>query len=34
MITDTGHQQPVGASMIEERAQLLPLAEQGFDLAR
>jgi transposase len=28
-----GHQQPVGALMIEERAQLLPLAEQGFELA-
>lgn len=28
-----GHQQPVGALMIAERAQLLPLAEQGFELA-
>ena len=28
-----GHSQPVGAAMIEERAHLLPLAEQGFELA-
>jgi len=28
-----GHHQTVGAAMLEERAQLLPLAEQGFDLA-
>jgi transposase len=28
-----GHSQPVGALMIEERAHLLPLAEQGFELA-
>ena len=28
-----GHQQPVGALMIEERPQLLPLAAQGFELA-
>jgi len=28
-----GHQQPVGALLIEERVQLLPLAEQGFELA-
>jgi len=28
-----GHSKPVGALMIEERAHLLPLAEQGFDLA-
>src|SRR5271169_3451349 len=27
-----GHTQPVGAAMIEERAHLLPLAEQGFEL--
>jgi hypothetical protein len=27
-----GHQRPGGALMIEERAQLLPLAEQGFEL--
>jgi transposase len=27
-----GHHQSVGAAMIEERAQLLPLAEQGFEL--
>src|SRR5262249_36648432 len=28
-----GHDQTVGAAMLEERAQLLPLAEQGFELA-
>ena len=28
-----GRSQPVGAAMIEERAHLLPLAEQGFELA-
>ena len=28
-----GHSEPVGAAMIEERAQLLPLAEHGFELA-
>ena len=28
-----GRGQPVGAAMIEERAHLLPLAEQGFELA-
>jgi transposase len=28
-----GHRQPVGAALIEERAQLLPLAEHGFELA-
>jgi hypothetical protein len=28
-----GHEQPVRALMIEERAHLLPLAEQGFELA-
>ena len=28
-----GHDRPVGALMIEERAHLLPLAEHGFDLA-
>ena len=28
-----GHKEPVGALVIEERAQLLPLAEQGFELA-
>ena len=28
-----GQSRPVGALMIEERAQLLPLAEHGFDLA-
>lgn len=28
-----GHSQPVGALLIEERAHLLPLAEQGFELA-
>ena len=28
-----GHNRPVGALMIEERASLLPLAEHGFDLA-
>lgn len=28
-----GHNQPVGAAMIEERAHLLPLAEPGFELA-
>jgi transposase len=28
-----GHSRPVGAAMIEERAQLLPLAEHGFELA-
>jgi hypothetical protein len=28
-----GHQQSVGAAMIAERAHLLPLAEQGFELA-
>ena len=28
-----GHSQPVGALMIEKRAHLLPLAEQGFKLA-
>jgi transposase len=28
-----GHNQTVGAEMIAERAQLLPLAEQGFELA-
>ena len=27
-----GHTQPVGAAMIEERAHLLPLTEQGFEL--
>jgi len=27
-----GHSEPVGALMIEERAHLLPLAEQGFEL--
>jgi hypothetical protein len=27
-----GHPQPVGAAMIEERAHLLPLTEQGFEL--
>jgi hypothetical protein len=27
------HHQTVGAAMVEERAQLLPLVEQGFDLA-
>ncbi len=27
-----GRRQPVGAAMIEERAHLLPLAEQGFEL--
>jgi transposase len=28
-----GHNQPVGTLMIEERAHLLPLAENGFELA-
>jgi transposase len=28
-----GHKEPVGALMIEERAHLLPLAEQAFELA-
>jgi transposase len=28
-----GRGQPVGAAMVEERAYLLPLAEQGFELA-
>jgi hypothetical protein len=28
-----GHSQPVGALLIEERAHLLPLAEQNFELA-
>jgi hypothetical protein len=28
-----GQSRPVGALMIEERAHLLPLAEEGFDLA-
>ncbi|HET8907232.1 MAG TPA: IS21 family transposase [Ktedonobacterales bacterium] len=28
-----GHRQTVGAAMIDERSQLLPLAEQGFELA-
>lgn len=28
-----GHSQPVGTLMIEERGHLLPLAEQGFELA-
>jgi transposase len=28
-----GHKQPVGALIIEERIHLLPLAEQGFELA-
>jgi len=28
-----GHSQPVGGLMIEERTHLLPLAEQGFELA-
>src|SRR5271169_905727 len=28
-----GRSQPVGAAMIEERAHLLPVAEQGFELA-
>jgi transposase len=28
-----GHREPVGALMIEERAHLLPLAEQAFELA-
>jgi transposase len=28
-----GHSQPVGALMIEEHGHLLPLAEQGFELA-
>jgi hypothetical protein len=27
-----GHRQPVGTLMLEERAHLLPLAEQGFEL--
>ena len=26
-----GHYQTAGAAMIEEREQLLPLAEQGFE---
>ena len=29
----SGHSQPVGTLMIEERAHLLPLAENGFELA-
>ena len=28
-----GRSQPVGSAMIEERTHLLPLAEQGFELA-
>ena len=31
--TVTGHEQTVGAGMLLEREHLLPLAEEGFDLA-
>jgi len=32
--TPAGHAQPIGAAMLLERAHLLPLAEDGFDLTQ